>query len=145
MKGGIAGTRPFSPPLYQVISGFNDTVEIGDVCLIRYGKDKRATYRLGRVREIKKGVDGLVRTVVLNYKLSDEKVFRTVDRPIHGIAVIVPVEEQKREGSVKDEVAGEPEKTALDAASCYRQLGRDASSLLDPAASEFNPVMELTQ
>ena len=43
-------------------------VEVGDVCLIRYGKDKRATYQLGRVKEVKRGVDGLVRTVVLNYK-----------------------------------------------------------------------------
>ena len=67
---------------------------IGDICLIRYGKDKRATYRLGRVTELSKGTDGLVRKVKLEYKLPEEKVFRTVDRPIHGIAVIVPKEEQ---------------------------------------------------
>ena len=67
---------------------------VGDVCLIRYGKDKRATYRLGRVIEVSKGSDDLVRKVKLEYKLSDENVFRTVDRPIHGIAVIVPIEEQ---------------------------------------------------
>ena len=67
---------------------------VGDVCLIRYGKDKRATYRLGRVIEVNKGSDDLVRKVKLEYKLSDENVFRTVDRPIHGIAVIVPIEEQ---------------------------------------------------
>ena len=36
-------------------------VKVGDVCLIRYGKDKRATYRLGRVKEVKKGADKLAR------------------------------------------------------------------------------------
>ena len=77
-------------------------VEVGDVCLIRYGKDKRATYRLGRVKEVKKGVDGLVRTVVLKYKLPEEKRYRTVDRPIHGIAVIVPTEVQTNDEADAD-------------------------------------------
>ena len=67
---------------------------VGDVCLIRYGKDKRATYRLGRVTEVKDARDGLVRKVTLSYKLPNEKNFRYVERPIHSIAVIVPVEEQ---------------------------------------------------
>ena len=69
-------------------------VQVGDVCLIRYGKDKHATYGLGRVEEVKRGADGLVRKVSLKYKLPGEKTFRTVDRPIQGIAVVVPVEEQ---------------------------------------------------
>ena len=69
-------------------------VMIGDVCLIRYRNDVRATYRLGRVADVKKGSDGLVRTVVLKYKLPSEKTFRFVNRPIHGISVIVPIEEQ---------------------------------------------------
>ena len=67
---------------------------VGDVCLIRYSKDKRATYRLGCVTEVKAGSDGLVRKVSLIYKLPDEQNFRSVERPIHGIAVIVPIEEQ---------------------------------------------------
>ncbi len=66
---------------------------IGDVCLIRYRNDVRATYRLGRVQEIKVGSDGLVRSIV-KYKLPNEKNFRTVSRPIQGVCVIVPVEEQ---------------------------------------------------
>ena len=41
------------------------------------------------------GSDGLVRKVVLKYKLPNEKTFRLVDRPIHDIAVVVPVEEQQ--------------------------------------------------
>ena len=67
---------------------------VGDVCLIRYRNETRATYRLGMVQEVKTGQDGHVRTVVLKYKLPTEKVFRTVTRPIQGISVIVPVEEQ---------------------------------------------------
>ena len=58
---------------------------VGDVCLIRYRNDLRATYRLGRVVETKKGDDGLVRTVVLKYKLPNEKVFRTVDPGVPGV------------------------------------------------------------
>ena len=67
---------------------------IGDICLIRYRNDVRATYRLGRVIDVKKGIDELVRTIVLQYKVPNENKFRTVDRPIQGVSVIVPVEEQ---------------------------------------------------
>ena len=77
-------------------------VQVGDVCLIQYKKERRATYRLGRVVEVQKGEDGLVRKVTLKYKLSDEKKFRTVSRPIHGIAVIVPVEDQENDYSQKE-------------------------------------------
>ena len=40
------------------------------------------------------GQDGLVRTVLLKYRLPGETTFRTVDRAVQGISVIVPVEEQ---------------------------------------------------
>ena len=69
-------------------------VKLGDICLIRYKKSIRSTYRLGRVSEVKTGDDGLVRSVRLQYKLPTEKVYRYVDRSIHGIVVIVPFEEQ---------------------------------------------------
>ena len=46
---------------------------------------------------MQKGDDGLVRKVTLQYRLPGEKKSRTVSRPIHGIAVIVPTEEQKDE------------------------------------------------
>ena len=72
-------------------------VAVGDICLIQYKKEIRATYRLGRVIEVQKGDDGLVRKVTLQYRLPGEKKSRTVSRPIHGIAVIVPTEEQKDE------------------------------------------------
>ena len=87
---------PSLVPCYKWLQRHRN-VRVGDVCLIRYGKDKRATYRLGRVTEAKAGsIDGLVRKVVLEYKLPNENVFRNVERPIHGIAVIVPVEEQSQ-------------------------------------------------
>ena len=69
-------------------------VQEGDVCLIKYKNELKGTYKLGRVISVKKGADGLVRTVRLAYKNANEKCMREVDRPIHGIAVIVPVEEQ---------------------------------------------------
>ena len=52
----------------------------------------KANYR--RVIDVNKGSDGLVRTVKFVYKNPNEKIFREVDKPVHGIAVIVPVEEQ---------------------------------------------------
>ena len=69
-------------------------VKVGDVCLIQYKSAVKATYKLGRAIRVKKGVDGLVRTVTLAYRNANENVNREVDRPIHGIAVIVPIEEQ---------------------------------------------------
>ena len=69
-------------------------VSVGDICLIRYRKSIRSTYRLGRVTEVKSSRDNLVRSVRLQYKLPTEKVYRYVDRSIQGIAVIVPIEEQ---------------------------------------------------
>ena len=71
-------------------------VIIGDVCLIKYSNVRRGEYKLGRVKNVKKGDDGNVRTVTLVYKNENENAFREVDRPIHGIAVIVPVEEQNK-------------------------------------------------
>ena len=69
-------------------------VKVGDICLIKYANELKGRYRLGKVQSVKKGTDGLVRTVNLVYKNLGEKVFREVDRPVHGIAVIVPIEEQ---------------------------------------------------
>ena len=69
-------------------------VKVGDVSLIKYCNEIRGFYRLSRVHEVKTGQDGHVQTVVLKYKLPTEKVLRTVSRPVQGIAVIVPLEEQ---------------------------------------------------
>ena len=85
---------PSLVPCYKWLQRHRN-VQVGDICLIRYRKETRATYRMGRIQEVRRGGDGLVRSVVLQYKLPNEKVFRKVDRPIHGICVIVPVEEQQ--------------------------------------------------
>ena len=102
-------------------------VQVGDVCLIRYGKDKRATYRLGRVSEVKKGVDNLVRKVTLKYKLPGAQSFKTVDRPIQGIAVIVPVEEQHNTEDVETEFKNHGEVTPK------------TKTTLNPNALDFYP------
>ena len=48
------------------------------------------------MKSVKIGVDGAVRSVTLLYKNPNEKTFREVDRSVHGIAVIVPIEEQSQ-------------------------------------------------
>ena len=83
---------PSLVPSYKWRQKFRN-VKVGDVCLIRY-KDVRSTYRLGRVVETKEGVDGLVRSVRLQYRLPNEKTFRYVERAVQGVCVIVPIEEQ---------------------------------------------------
>ena len=50
---------------------------------------------MGRIHEVRRGVDGLVRSITLQYELPTKKVFRKVDRPINAICVIVPVEEHQ--------------------------------------------------
>ena len=83
---------PTLVPCYKWLQRHRECKE-QDICLIRY-KSMRSTYRLGRIKDVHRGTDGVVRRVTLEYKLPTEKKFRTVDRAIHGIAVIVPVEEQ---------------------------------------------------
>ena len=107
---------PHLVPSYKWLQRLRN-VKVGDICLIRYKSEIRATNRLGRVRDVKLGSDGLVRTVNLEYKLPGEKKFRTVDRPVQGISVIVPIEEQN------------PDDSAVD-------------PRLDPKVSEFIPTQQ---
>ena len=96
MIGGKDGMISFYRPQYQIISGHVLNVlnsKINDICLIRY-KGIRSNYRLGRVIDAPTGKDGLVRNVKLQYGLPEEKTFRCVERSVHGIYVIVPIEEQ---------------------------------------------------
>ena len=57
--------------------------------------------------DVRTGRDGLVRKVVLEYKLPNEKKHRLVDRPIQGIAVIVPIEEKSLQNNELDPEAAE--------------------------------------
>ena len=88
----FSSVLPALVPCYKWLQRHRN-VKIGDICLIRY-KGIRSTYRLGRVIEARPGEDGLVRKVKLQYKLPEETSFRIVERTIHGVAVIVPIEEQ---------------------------------------------------
>jgi hypothetical protein len=119
-------------------------VQVGDVCLIRYGKEKRATYRLGRVSEIKKGVDNLVRKVTLKYKLPGAKSYKTVDRPIQGIAVIVPVEEQHTDIEMRETLNGtennEVKATVNIVLSDAHNVIKKPNYVLNPNASDFHPT-----
>ena len=73
------------------------------------------------------GSDGLVRKVVLKYKLPNAKTFRLVNRPIHGIAVIVPVEELAQEGESE------------------HKNNRKKEVSLNPNVSEYTPQDKETQ
>ena len=84
---------PYLVPNYKWLQRHRN-VRVGDVCLVRYKNEIQANYRLARVQDVRIGDDGLVRTVLLKYKLPSENTFRTVDRAVQGISVIVPVEEQ---------------------------------------------------
>ena len=79
---------------------------VGDIVLVKDPNMFVKEYKLARVKEVKKGADGHVRTVTLEYKLlnntgtSASKTgddlkkcqFKEIERSIHNIAVIVPVD-----------------------------------------------------
>ena len=136
---------PTRVPSYKWLQRHRN-VQIGDVCLIRYGKDKRATYRLGRVKEVKKGSDNLVRKVTLQYKLPSEKVFRSVDRPIQGISVIVPVEEQtdkKDETKIEDQV---PQPNTGSTPTSHNTCNCNVvKTSLNPHAAEYIPCTDTSK
>lgn len=91
-KVWFSAVLPTLVPCYRWMHKYRN-VKLGDICLIKY-KGLRATYRLGRVLGVHHGEDGLVRKIKLEYKLPTEKSFRTVERSIHGVSVIVPIEDQ---------------------------------------------------
>ena len=56
----------------------------------------RGKYKIGRVREVKKGIDENVRRAVVEYRICDGSVdkfpneFKTTEMAIHSLCVIVP-------------------------------------------------------
>jgi hypothetical protein len=50
-------------------------------------------YRLGRVVEVFKGEDGHVRRAIITYKNPNEVAFRTTEKPIHKLILVVPVDQ----------------------------------------------------
>ena len=53
-----------------------------------------AEFRLGQVEEVKTSGDGLVRSAKVRTLLKGDNKFSFLDRPIHKLCIIVPVEEQ---------------------------------------------------
>jgi hypothetical protein len=82
--------------MHQVFSGMRN-VAIGDIVYLAEAENDDPTYRLGQIVEACPGEDGCVRTVRVQYtnpgkpegKRSPPK---TTTRPIHQVAMVVPVE-----------------------------------------------------
>ena len=71
-------------------------VQVGDIVLVNSDTGLVGEYRLGQVSSVKVGGDGLVRSAQVRcVSTNDGKVSKTtLERPIHKLCVIVPVEEQ---------------------------------------------------
>ena len=69
-------------------------VSVGDIVLVSEDQAMVAEYKLGQVDEVKVSKDGLVRAVKVRTVSRNENRFTYLDRPIHKLCVIVPVEEQ---------------------------------------------------
>jgi hypothetical protein len=65
----------------------------GDVVLMKEESMVSNDYRLGRVVEVFKGKDGHVRRDIITYKNPNEVAFRTTERPIHKLILVVPVDQ----------------------------------------------------
>ena len=71
-------------------------LQVKDVVLLNEDSGLVGEYRLGQVHSVKTGRDGLVRSVqvrCVSFK-EGKSVTSYLDRPIHKLCVIVPVEEQ---------------------------------------------------
>src|SRR5450830_652347 len=69
----------------------NRNLKVGDVVeMIDQTSD--TGWHCARVHEVKVGTDGRVRSATLMYKLPTEERFRTTDRPITRISLLVPVD-----------------------------------------------------
>ena len=78
-------------------------VRVGDIVLVADSNVVRGEWKLARVNEIFPGKDGQVRKVTLKYKNPRPREpirqykghgFVTIDRPVHKLVVLVPIEEQ---------------------------------------------------
>ena len=71
-------------------------VQVGDVVLVFDDTTVAGDYRLGQVSDVKVSKDGLVRSCSVRCVSRSKNIItkNTLMRPIHGICVIVPIEEQ---------------------------------------------------
>ncbi len=74
----------------------NPDIDVGRIVVFkREGKDSsigKTPVRIGRVLEIHKSKDGIIRSAVIEYRNADEKVFRTTTRSVRTVGVIYPEE-----------------------------------------------------
>jgi hypothetical protein len=86
--------------------------KVGDVILRKDETAASQTYKYARIVNMHVGLDGRVRDADVEYKVPRESKFRVTTRPIHKLALVVPVEEQTMEdpevpedeqGSVEEE------------------------------------------
>ena len=78
-------------------SGGVPDVQPGDIVVfLRDGRDAKVgatPWRVGRVRETEASADGIVRTLVIEYRNSTETVLRSTRRSVRSVAVLVREEE----------------------------------------------------
>ena len=69
-------------------------IATGDIVLLNEDQAMVAEFRLGQVQEVKTSGDGLVRSAKIRTLRKGENKCSVLERPIHKLCVIVPVEEQ---------------------------------------------------
>ena len=60
------------------------------------------TWRLGRVQSVERGRDGIIRRVVIEYKIDGERVFRTTRRSVRDVAILYREEELDLPGKLSE-------------------------------------------
>ena len=79
-------------------------IGIGDIVI--FIKDRgelgTLTWRLGRVREVESGRDGVIRRVVIEYKLEGENVYRSTRRSTRDVAVLCQEDELDLPGQLSE-------------------------------------------
>ena len=94
---------------------------VGDVVLLKDETAASASYRIARVtRVFYSNLDNKVHRIIVTYKNPGESVFRTSERPVQKVVLVVPVEEQDGE---RPEDAGPPQEA-------HEDPGVDAVGLL---------------
>jgi Family of unknown function (DUF5641) len=69
----------------------------GDMVLMKEESMASCDYRLGRVVEVFKEEDGHVRRAMVTYKNPNEAFFRTTQRPIHKLILVVLADQVEEE------------------------------------------------
>ena len=82
-------------------------VQVGDIVLFRMSMAAiTPDYKMARIKEVYPGEDGHVRRVLLEYKAQragateEDRVFKTTERAIHNIVVIVPADWTPQEDEI---------------------------------------------